>query len=632
MWSDNDTRIDFIDFQHLVDSVTSIILNGSLLPCTIGLYGDWGSGKSSLMKMIEARFEGQDEVLAIKFNGWLFEGYEDAKTVLMGTILDELIKKRTLSPKGKNLAIKLLKKIDWMKVATAGVKSGLGFLALGPVGLSLGAVDTSDVLKQLSEADYEDYFKEEDGKEEKGEKSLRMGIREFHNDFSELLKETNVQKLIVFIDDLDRCNPNTVIDTLEAIKLFLFVDNSAFVIGADERLIKYAVKKRFPEISGGERFEVGRDYLEKLIQFPVRIPQLSQSEMETYINLLFTELSLGSNDIFEAIRKQALSQKSSALFNNGYNISNLPETVANHEIDQEVIGQIKEYLALSARITPILTRGLNGNPRQAKRFLNTLLLRMIMADGKNIKLEKRILAKLMILEYFKPELFRKLSSLQIKEEGKPQVFRDIEAHLSGDKPEHEKQGKKKKTEHSPEIETWLSDEEIKEWFGSEPFLAGIDLRPYFYFSRDTLGAVPAVVQRMSPNAQETYSLLIAGSQLERNQGFEKVKDMSDGDATAIFDVISREFHEKGETADGTSYLEILIEICEKKNHLIPQLFMFIDTVNHNSVKPKDVLKLISAVAETEYRPSLLSCLTEFAKGENKTLAGISEKRLTQLRK
>ena len=70
--------------------------------------------------------------------------------------------------------------------------------------------------------------------------------------------------------------PDTIIDTLEAIKLFLYTDNTAFVISADEQLIEYAVSKRFPKIEG-IRDSVSRDYLEKLIQYPIRIPQLGSS-------------------------------------------------------------------------------------------------------------------------------------------------------------------------------------------------------------------------------------------------------------------------------------------------------------------------------------------------------------------
>ena len=94
MWNDNETNSDFIDYQHLVNAVTSIVNNVNLLPCSIGVFGDWGSGKSSLMRMVEETYLGDKDVLIINFNGWLFEGYEDTKTVLMGRIVNEIIKKR----------------------------------------------------------------------------------------------------------------------------------------------------------------------------------------------------------------------------------------------------------------------------------------------------------------------------------------------------------------------------------------------------------------------------------------------------------------------------------------------------------------------------------------------------------
>ena len=73
---------------------------------------------------------------------------------------------------------------------------------------------------------------------------------------------------------------DTIIETLEAIKLFLFVPGTAFVIGADDRLVQYAVRQRFPELPGTET-EVGRDYLEKLVQFPIRVPPPIITEIES---------------------------------------------------------------------------------------------------------------------------------------------------------------------------------------------------------------------------------------------------------------------------------------------------------------------------------------------------------------
>src|SRR5690606_13284110 len=304
MWSDNETNLDFIDYQHLVNAVKSIVDNDNLLPCSIGIFGDWGSGKSSLMKMVAENYEKSEEVLVISFNGWLFEGYEDAKTVLMGRIVDEIIKKRKLAERGIKLAAKLLKKIDVMKVGGSALRYGVGFATMGPAGLALASA--SDMFSKLKEEDYVQYIK--DRQENKDhEETLRTNIQEFHRNFEDLINETKIKKIVVLIDDLDRCSPDTVIGTLEAIKLFLFTKDTAFIIGADERLIKHAVRRRFPEIPG-DNTEVGRDYLEKLIQYPIRIPPLSDLELTTYINLLFTNLYTDIGE-FEHIRISVLEEK-----------------------------------------------------------------------------------------------------------------------------------------------------------------------------------------------------------------------------------------------------------------------------------------------------------------------------------
>lgn len=51
MWADRETLVDLINIQHLVATITDIVANEKLLPTTIGVFGDWGSGKSSLVAM-----------------------------------------------------------------------------------------------------------------------------------------------------------------------------------------------------------------------------------------------------------------------------------------------------------------------------------------------------------------------------------------------------------------------------------------------------------------------------------------------------------------------------------------------------------------------------------------------------
>lgn len=96
MWKDSETIIDYLNFDYIIDAVVKLVLDEDLSPSSIGLYGDWGSGKSSLMKMVEQHLISMNDksILCIRFNGWLFEGYEDAKTALCGTILESIHKKK----------------------------------------------------------------------------------------------------------------------------------------------------------------------------------------------------------------------------------------------------------------------------------------------------------------------------------------------------------------------------------------------------------------------------------------------------------------------------------------------------------------------------------------------------------
>ena len=57
MWPDKETEIDYLNFGYMVDMVVDIATNRKLSPSTIGLYGDWGSGKSSLMKLAQKKIE-----------------------------------------------------------------------------------------------------------------------------------------------------------------------------------------------------------------------------------------------------------------------------------------------------------------------------------------------------------------------------------------------------------------------------------------------------------------------------------------------------------------------------------------------------------------------------------------------
>lgn len=125
MWKDSETIIDYLNFDYIIDAVVKLVLDENLSPSSIGLYGDWGSGKSSLMKMVEQHLISMNDksILCIRFNEWLFEGYEDAKTALCGTILESIHKKEGLSSQVKGKARKLWNKVDVQKLLGKGIQA-----------------------------------------------------------------------------------------------------------------------------------------------------------------------------------------------------------------------------------------------------------------------------------------------------------------------------------------------------------------------------------------------------------------------------------------------------------------------------------------------------------------------------
>lgn len=232
MWSDNETTKDLLNYEVHCDLLKEYLTHKELLPLTIGIFGDWGSGKSSIMRMLEEKFKSEEKVLTIYFNSWLFESYDDAKISLLENIILELSKAQTLSKEAKSKILQLLSKVDYLKLASDGVskygKNIVDIIATGGIGTAIEAgfsmlqTKTIDDLKEADISTLDKYIKKEQ------DNTSKTTIKSFKDDFAELISLTNYDSVVIFIDDLDRCLPERVIDTLEAIKLFLSVENTAF--------------------------------------------------------------------------------------------------------------------------------------------------------------------------------------------------------------------------------------------------------------------------------------------------------------------------------------------------------------------------------------------------------------------
>ena len=543
MWADNETSLDLINVQHLIGSVANVIRNQDLLPVTIGVYGGWGQGKSSLIQMIRQDLEKDDGLVCVTFNGWLFESYDDAKSALMGSILEKVAEERTLSAKAKHALKRLAGRIDWFRTMSLAGKGALTIAAGGLPGLSLATATEGVELTQSA-------LKDEGGLEADGKDSAVQTVRGFREDFVKLLAETEISTLVVFIDELDRCLPTAVVETLEAIRLFLFVEGTAFVVGADEDLVRQAVNLRFE--SEGMKASVGGLYLEKMIQIPFRIPPMSPRAMRTYMNLLFTQAHIEKEQFRQLVAK--IPEPTPTDFG---------EIRFDYEQASEILDTVPPELAenfgLTALMGDVLTQGLKGNPRQLKRFLNMLVLRLDLASRRGLELERRPLGKLMLLEYFHPQRFDELSSWRVTETGcvylhqlemvaraqlvAPDDVPDGEAEATGeDEGERESTGGDKVDlpEEAPvpsissDLQAWLDDEQLVRWLQLEPALGKRDLRPYLYITREQTGALQLLPGDLSPKAGDVLRTLRSEAKAHRLQGESDAAELSQGESASIF--------------------------------------------------------------------------------------------------
>lgn len=518
MWKDSETELDFLDYDYLIQTVQNIIMDDNLLPASIGVYGDWGSGKSSLMYMCKDRLTKKDKnIKCLVFNGWLFENYEDAKTAILGTILDEISKEESLSQKAKDIINGLYKSIDKFKLVKGALKYGADFFLTGGMG-SLFSVTASQFFKLFQEnvdkPDLEDI--RSNISDELNNKELREDIRKFQKEFATLLEESKINRLVVFIDELDRCRPDTILDTLEAIKLFLFEGKVAFVIGADERHISYAVKSKFKDIEGIQ-IDIGKEYLEKLIQYPIRIPRLNADEVEIYIACLLLQSEL-KEDNFDKVLSWINTKKQEDF--ESFKVNSVTDLFDDSpDLQLEVI----ESLSVANQLAYVLSNGLHGNPRQCKRFMNSMDMRIQMASFKNKTLNRKILAKIMMLEYIKPRIFNKIAEITANNT----LSKELSAYENGT------------PEDSSELKMWNEDDWFLKWCKIEPKLSNENLKTYFYFARTSLDEkISRISSILSPTGKRILDLLMSRADTKINQAITESKDLSDSEAASILEVMS----------------------------------------------------------------------------------------------
>jgi len=307
------------------------------------------------------------------FNAWKYDKDEMLWRAFLTAVLNAMKEKAKQDGEPteafEKLQSLLYRSMEFEKLG--GVKIDLaklgGAFAKGAVNLSLSFIPGMDALQKLTETLLTGAGKtvEESADAISRERTKVFvaqiaSLEQFQKEFQELVQEQIAKKggrLVVFVDDLDRCLPEKTIEVLEAIKLFMDAKHCVFILGLDDKVVARAIENKYRELGnqadGSERVIEGANYLEKIIQLPFSLPTVERAQMDKFVGKLVA---------WE---------------------------------DEEC--------------PKVFALGLGSNPRKIKRAVNSFLMLSSVAQEKHNNLKPLLLAKVVTIQNVFPELYQKIA-------------------------------------------------------------------------------------------------------------------------------------------------------------------------------------------------------------------------------
>ncbi|NWG05950.1 MAG: SUMF1/EgtB/PvdO family nonheme iron enzyme [Chloroflexi bacterium] len=375
------TDRDTLDFTPYVATLADICKTAST-PLTIGVFGTWGSGKTSLMRMVKKKLP--KNYTAAWFDAWKYDNEETLWRAFLLTVLLAVEEKSGETEELKTLKTMLYRGLELEK--TGGVTIDLAKLgakvAQGAVQIGLSFIpplaQLTKLVEELQKAGLQNIGEESVDAIRRERTKIYIeqvrSLEQFQEKFKTLIESYVAPgRLVVFVDDLDRCLPEKAVEVLEAIKLFVDVPGCVFLLGLDQEVIARGVEIRYKEFSKTEDGETrnpidGAKYLEKIIQLPFQIPPIESGDMGDFVSGLVAE----------------------------WPRPECPEVFA---------------------------RGLGGNPRQVKRTVNTFLMLWGLAEKRRLRemVQPIRLAKVVAIQTAAPRFYELLKRNHA-------LLRDVEAY------------------------------------------------------------------------------------------------------------------------------------------------------------------------------------------------------------
>ena len=593
LWSDEPATQDLLAFRAVAETAADAIFDDGLDPVAIGLSGAWGSGKTSVLELIKSEIKerssgSEREVLVIPTQPWLYDPAVGPKESLIAEVLGALSKEfKETDPVGQaglEAFKKLVRKVNWSKAVKMAAKTAIT--------MQLPNID--DVFGLVSD--------------EPDSLDSEKGMAAFREEFEALLADpalAHLSRVVVLVDDLDRCLPDTVVETLEAIRLFLSARGMSFVIAADEDRVAEAIQQKFKTAAPkNEDEDPAKLYLHKIVQTTIPLPALSRFDTEAYLFLLLAKAEMGND---EAVYT-AFVAKCDELRIGGGSLDDL-------EIEDGT--PLAEHLVTATRLTPILYEKFHGNPRRIKRFLNDLNVRQAVARRRGFELEADEVAKLMVLERILTDDFEtvlgwlasnqlrdKLDALDVAANGRVEEVEETTPEATGDDGQDEGRAKKKAVTPVPEQESARDDDfsdTLRRWAKLPPALDASAISGYLYLAA-SFAKIEVIDTGLPERLRDLAVALTSSLKLDRaGVTDETLRLLPESDAQILIGHLGRRTRDQPALQKFT--IESLLRLAAQQPTTQPNVVAALRGLPAGDVEPATIIKL-RPLDQAIYRPVL----------------------------
>lgn len=579
LFLDEPTSQDLLSFDAVAGAVVDALLDESLDPIALGLSGSWGSGKTTVLRIIAAQLRelnnGNDSTLVIETDPWRYDPQIGAKESLIGEILAALAAEIDDTAEGadkaRELLGKLVKRVDWGKALQVAAKAAITV-----------QIPSIDDLTSLIKPP--------------GEDAPIKDMVEFRAEFERLLGEpalAHLRNVVILVDDLDRCLPNTVVETLETIRLFLSVPKMSFVIAADEDRIADAISVHYPtsnEAVDGQETPA-RLYLHKIVQTSVPVPALSDFDTEAYLVLLQIRSSCSDDAYGQLIRAVADARRDAKPLDDVPGLANT---------------EFQEARATALRLKPIVHEKTRGNPRRIKRFMNDLSVRLSIASRRGIKLDAAMIAKLMILEIYFEDDFEQvmdwLSENKLKENMhlleaaagsvapvEPEA-EDLTAALAV-KPEKTPTKTAAAAKKVPDAEPKKFSDQLIRWARVAPSLSDVDIAPYLVFAA-SFENIFLTAKGLSERLRDIATSMLSASVADNNAVTEDMLNaLSDDELRELTGYVGGVIADQPQKQ--SQGVRALVRMARTRESIVPKVAAALGRISPADLKPGAVLQFQS---------------------------------------